>query len=328
MKLQSILLYVAAYGGGRVLGMPSREHYQLASGEMTPFPEWLSELTGLSQWPESDPPYIPLETIDLSIVPDYKPYREGECHLNPPESCSFDCYKCLAFDDIHTCSKLTQTFDDGPSGATSLLLDHLRHKTTFFNLGYNIVRNPSVYQRMLAEGHLVGTHTWSHPFLPSLTNEQIVAQLEWSVWAMNATGNHLPRWFRPPYGGIDNRVRAIARQFGLTTVLWDHDSFDWMLQSPEFSRTEQQIYDDVAEWIHGGTGIVLEHDGHERTVRIGIQVNNMIGHNQMTIAECAGGQDYLNSLPRFSRNSNPSSSLSSPNNPNNPFNGASAKDKT
>ncbi|AAS51884.1 ADL036Cp [Eremothecium gossypii ATCC 10895] len=299
-------LVLACASGRFAAAMPSQNEYEV-DAEMTPFPAWLTELTGLSQWPDADPPYIPIESIDLSKVPDYKPYREGECHLNPPESCSFDCYKCLAIDDVHTCPRLSQTFDDGPSEATLELLGHLNHKTTFFNLGYNIVRNPAVYRQVMAAGHLIGTHTWSHPFLPSLTNEQVVAQLQWSIWAMNATGNHLPRWFRPPYGGIDNRIRAIARQFGLTTVLWDRDTFDWMLQSSEFSRTEQQILDDVTEWMRTGTGLILEHDGHERTARMGIQVNDMIGPNQMTVAECAGGVDYLQSLPWFSRNSHLSS---------------------
>lgn len=305
-KFAPFLISLTAGYSNSILGQTRKqnEHFRVTTGEITPFPKWLTEITGLTVWPDSNPPYIPLPNIDLSLVPNYKPYREGECSLNPADSCSFDCFKCVAFDDIKTCSKLIQTFDDGPSEATPLLLNHLRHKTTFFNLGYNIVRFPSVYQRILSEGHLIGTHTWSHPFLPGLTNEQIVAQLEWSIWAMNATGNHLPRWFRPPYGGIDNRVRAIARQFGLTSVLWDHDSFDWMMQSNEFSRTEQQIYDDVGEWIRGGTGIILEHDGHEKTVNIGIKVNEMIGTNQMTISECAGGSDYLQSLPHFARNSN------------------------
>lgn len=64
---------------------------------------------------------------------------------------------------------------------------------------------------------------------------------------MNATGNHIPRYFRPPFGGMDNRVRAIARQFGLQAVLWDRDSFDWQLLTPN-PKTEEDILKDVCLW--------------------------------------------------------------------------------
>ncbi|GAV52023.1 hypothetical protein ZYGR_0AG00140 [Zygosaccharomyces rouxii] len=262
----------------------------------TPFPQWLTSFTGLTKWPGLDPPYIPLDFINMSRIPPYKQYSSGVCGANPPEACAFDCDGCTAPDDVKTCSKLSQTFDDGPSPATQKLLDTLKHKATFFNLGYNIVNNPEVYRKVLGKGHLIGTHTWSHPYLPSLSNEKIIAQIEWSVWAMNATGNHTPKWFRPPYGGIDNRIRAITRQFGLQAVLWDHDTFDWQLVTPDNTlppRSEQQIYDDVGKWKQDGKGLILEHDGSERTVDIGVNVNRIIGDDQLSVAQCVGGIDYI-----------------------------------
>lgn len=263
----------------------------------TPFPSWLHEFTGLEEWPGLDPPYIPLDFIDFSKIPNYEPYPQGKCGVNPRESCSFDCDKCVEPDDVYTCSKLSQTFDDGPSSATEKLLRSLNHKTTFFNLGINVVNNPIIYKKILEEGHLIGTHTWSHPFLPSLSNEQIIAQIEWSIWAMNATGNHTPKWFRPPYGAIDNRIRAITRQFGLQAVLWDYDSFDWKLLSNDDSRTEENIYSDVKEWKKVGRGIILEHDGARKTVDVGINVSEIIGDDQMTVAQCIGGIDYIKEYP-------------------------------
>lgn len=260
----------------------------------TPFPEWLTEFTGLTEWPGIDPPYIPMDFIDFSKVPDYKSYPQGVCGVNPRESCSFDCDKCVEPDDVYTCSKLSQTFDDGPSPATEKLLESLDHPTTFFNLGINIVNFPDTYKKILDAGHLIGTHTWSHPFMPSLTNEQIVAQLEWSIWAMNATGNHYPKWFRPPYGAIDNRVRAISRMFGLQAVLWDHDTMDWQLIAEDSNlRTEEQVYHDVQLWKRGKRGLILEHDGSEKTVNVGINVSKLIGDDQLTVAQCVGGIDYI-----------------------------------
>ena len=259
----------------------------------TPFPAWLTQFTGLTEWPGANPPYIPLDFIDFNKIEKYEPYKEGRCNKNPRESCSFDCHKCVAHDDVHSCAKLSQTFDDGPSVHTLTLLDKLQHKTTFFTLGMNVVERPEIYHTVMERGHLIGTHTWSHPFLPSLTNEQIIAQLEWSIWAMNATGNHLPKWWRPPYGGIDNRVRSIARQFGMQAVLWDHDTLDWLAASNPFQRTESAILKDVTEWKRTSNGLILEHDGSKKTVDIAMKVNDIIGSDQMTAAQCVGGIDYI-----------------------------------
>ncbi|KAH3670336.1 hypothetical protein WICMUC_004832 [Wickerhamomyces mucosus] len=257
-----------------------------------PFPDWLRSFTGLTEWPGLDPPYIPLDFIDFNSIPNFEPYNQGICP-GTRDSCSFDCYKCVEPDDILSCDKLSQTFDDGPSPATPKLLDHLTHKTTFFTLGVNVVRYPEIYRRARDSGHLMGSHTYSHKFLPSLTNEEIIAQIEWSIWAQNATGNHIPKWWRPPYGGIDNRIRSISRQFGLQAVLWDYDSFDWQLLSNQ--RTEQQVLDDARRWksqSNNPRGLILEHDGALQTVNVGIGVNEILGSDQKKVSECVGGVDY------------------------------------
>ncbi|CDO93319.1 unnamed protein product [Kluyveromyces dobzhanskii CBS 2104] len=281
------------------LGFPMDHEFRFPIGRTpksqskTPFPDWLTAATGLTEWPGSDPPYIPMDFINFDKIEKWRPYKEGRCTVNPRDSCSFDCDKCVAHDDVYTCRKLSQTFDDGPSQHTLTLLDHLKHKTTFFTLGMNIVDHPEIYRKIVDGGHLIGTHTWSHPFLPSLSNEEIIAQLQWSIWAMNATGNHLPKWFRPPYGGIDNRVRSIARQFGLQSVLWDHDTLDWMSVSNPFLRSESDILKDVREWAKSPSGIILEHDGNRKTVDIATKIDGIIGDDQLTAAECVGGIDYI-----------------------------------
>lgn len=263
----------------------------------TPFPQWLTDFTGMKQWPGLDPPYIPLSFIDMKKIPAYRTYRQGHCLRVSRDACSFDCHVCLRPDDVGTCSKLSQTFDDGPSKASLKLLDALENKSTFFVLGINTVNNPDVYHEIMKRDHLLGSHSWSHKFLPSLTNEEIIAQIEWSIWAMNATGGHYPKWFRPPYGGIDDRVRAITRQFGLQAVLWDHDSFDWSLISNRPIKSEEEIYRDVEGWKKVGTGLLLEHDGVDKTVDVGINVSRIIGKDQLTVAQCIGGIDYIRTFP-------------------------------
>ena len=271
----------------------------LLRSRQIPVPKWLKDFTGVDKWPGIDPPYIPLDFIDFTKIPNFKPYFQGSCPVEGRQSCSFDCFKCIEPDDVHSCPVLSQTFDDGPTTATQKLLDRFREKgqkSTFFNLGINVVSHPDIYQRMVNDGQLIGTHTWSHAFLPSLTNEQIIAQIQWSIWAMNATGNHIPKWFRPPYGAIDNRVRAITRQFGLQAVLWEHDTFDWMLLNQHNNqRTEQQILNDVAQWVAKlpRSGLILEHDSAEQTVQMGLKVSDLVGAAQLTVSQCVGGNDYI-----------------------------------
>ncbi|KAH3679816.1 hypothetical protein WICPIJ_008503 [Wickerhamomyces pijperi] len=257
-----------------------------------PFPKWLQDFTGLKDWPGLDPPYIPLDFLDLSKIPAFAPHEQGICPADRA-SCSFDCHKCVEPDDVFTCDTLSQTFDDGPSPATPKLIEHLKHKTTFFTLGINVVRYPEIYRQTRDAGHLMASHTYSHKFLPSLTTEQVIAQLEWSIWAQNATGNHLPKWWRPPYGGIDNRIRAIARQFGLQAVLWDYDTFDWQILSNQ--KTEAEVVSDVRRWVASPNprGLILEHDGAIQTVNAGIAVNDIIGPKQKKASECVGGIDYI-----------------------------------
>lgn len=265
----------------------------------TPFPKWLKDFTGMDQWPGLDPPYIPLDFIDMNRIKPMITYSQGECFKVPRDICSFDCHGCIQFDDINSCPRLSQTFDDGPSLATGKLLNNLNHKSTFFVLGINVVNYPDIYRRILAEGHLVGSHTWSHKYLPSLSNEEIIAQIEWSIWAMNATGHHYPKWFRPPYGATDDRVRSITRQFGFQNVLWNHDTFDWSLMTPRPQKDERTIYSDARRWKNQGTGLILEHDGSDRTVNVGIRLSKIIGPNQLTVAQCVNGHNYIREYSAF-----------------------------
>lgn len=74
------------------------------------------------------------------------------------------------------------TFDDGPSPrCTPRLLDGLRElgaKATFFVVGCQAVKDPDIVQRIAAEGHQVGNHSYDHADLHSLTSAQAMADLE------------------------------------------------------------------------------------------------------------------------------------------------------
>lgn len=244
-------------------------------------PAWLQDLTGLTDWPDTDPPYIPVEQLHLEDIPD-EPREMGECREG---DCAFDCDECVA-NDIASCPVLSQTFDDGPTPATAKLLQDIDGVSTFFVLGQNVVEHPAIFRKAQQDGHLMGTHAWSHEFLPALSNEEVAAQLLWSIWAMNATGNIIPRYFRPPYGGVDNRVRKIAHQLGLIVVLWDRDPQDWKLEQGD--TNVHQILELANVWnsMHPPRGLILQHDTNQRNVKAILAVNRLLPE-QMTVADCA-----------------------------------------
>lgn len=270
-----------------------------AAEQPLPFPQWLADFTGCTEWPGMNPPYIPLDFVNLDNLPENLEnwiHAEGVCgDVASSAACSFDCYNCVMSEDVHTCPSLTQTFDDGPSPFTPTLTSALTTPLTFFTIGVNVVRFPQIYRDTANKGHIMGCHTWLHPFLPGQTNTQIVAQIEWLIWAMNATYGHLPKWFRPPYGGIDNRVRAIIHQFGMQAVLWDFDTFDWQLAANNDDFGTDAMYGSVSNFIESNDhrGLILEHDSMAHTVNIGIHLHGLIGLEQMTVPQCAGGIDYV-----------------------------------
>lgn len=94
---------------------------------------------------------------------------------------------------------------------------------THFMIGGNILGNPSLMQRCANNGGHIAVHTWSHPYTTSLSNEDVLSELGWTMQLIaDLNGGRLPRYWRPPFGDVDNRVRAIAKGvFGLETVVWN-----------------------------------------------------------------------------------------------------------
>ncbi|KAI7903726.1 uncharacterized protein BX663DRAFT_471752 [Cokeromyces recurvatus] len=195
--------------------------------------------------------------------------------------------------DTKYCKKIGDfglTYDDGPLLPQSpedvwgepRLYDFLakyNQTATLFYVGSNVVNFPEAAVRALQSGHTLCVHTWSHPLMTSLTSHEIVAQLYWTLRVIKEATGVTTRCWRPPYGDVDDRVRAIAHQMGLSTILWDSDSFDWGLPSSAngFSGTytEEMIDGFFQQWIDDRKAgvdqqgrIVLEHEASNMTVAI------------------------------------------------------------
>ena len=159
---------------------------------------------------------------------------------------------------------IAMTFDDGPSSATTpRLLEILKQrniKATFFLIGENAASNPDIVRRILADGHEIGNHSWTHPQLSKLSDDRVTAEITNTQDAIKDASGFTPTLLRPPYGAITARQREwIESQFGLNIILWSVDPFDWKRPGP--SVITQRI---LSQTRPGA--IILSHDIHKQTV--------------------------------------------------------------
>ncbi|HCU48558.1 MAG TPA: polysaccharide deacetylase, partial [Micromonosporaceae bacterium] len=151
------------------------------------------------------------------------------------------------------------TFDDGPQPPyTGQVLDILARygvRATFFCVGLNASACPDLVARIQAEGHILGNHTWSHPFLPELSRVQLVEQIDRTDEAIaRSSGGAATKLFRPPYGSRTPDVVSWLADIGSTVVLWDVEPDDWSMPGAD---TIAQV---VLEQTRPGS-IILMHDG-------------------------------------------------------------------
>lgn len=151
------------------------------------------------------------------------------------------------------------TFDDGPSGLSSDILDLLaRHqvKATFFWQGNNLAEHRAIVRRAIAEGHTIGQHSWDHPHVAQMTPRVLLRnQILPTDRAFLELFGHQPRFYRPPFGEINtSQLDAISRQ-GLLTVGWSITSLDW----DEERNSAREVADKVLSELHPGA-IILMHD--------------------------------------------------------------------
>lgn len=189
-----------------------------------------------------------MKELDGYNIPDIAT-TDGTCGGSPQAAANaaqngwWTCGHYTRSTDIVECpTKMTwgSTFDDGPSLWTPKLLNFLKAhnlNTTFFAVGSRVVEYPPILVEEYMSGNEIAVHTWSHPAMTSQTNAQIVAELGWTRKAIQAVLGVTPVYWRPPYGDIDDRVRAIALAMGLVAVLWTtppngglpFDTNDWMV---------------------------------------------------------------------------------------------------
>jgi peptidoglycan/xylan/chitin deacetylase (PgdA/CDA1 family) len=162
--------------------------------------------------------------------------------------------------------RVALTFDDGPDLAhTPALLDALAElgaPATFFVVGKRVDEHPELTARIAREGHELGNHTYSHPYLPLARSRTVLRELAATDRAIARATGLVPALARPPYGGRSpHNIRAFER-LNKRVVLWDVNSFDWK------GRSAASIVERVLARVRPGSIILLHEarDGGETTI--------------------------------------------------------------
>lgn len=158
------------------------------------------------------------------------------------------------------------TFDDGPSKHwTEGLLDGLKErnvKATFFLIGANAEANPTLVERMVREGHLIGNHTYSHVQLTTISHEAAYREIDEANEVLSAAVGEGIHYIRPPFGSWQEGLDSLV---DMQVVLWDVDPQDWKVQNTE------RIVDNVLKDVKDGD-IVLLHDVYRESVEAALQI--------------------------------------------------------
>lgn len=161
-------------------------------------------------------------------------------------------------------SEVALTYDDGPNGRMTMELLELlaRHnaRATFFLVGQHVQRDPDTVRAVHAAGHLIGNHTWTHPWLVHRTAQNIREELTRCSAAIEDIVGEKVRYFRPPHGARRWAVLRIARELGMETVQWNAMGIDWKPIGPASIVANIDRGMRRAQARGRGTNILL-HDG-------------------------------------------------------------------
>lgn len=199
---------------------------------------------------------------------------------------------------IYACTKpdmVALTFDDGPYQFTSGILDEFAKynaKATFFLNGHNwgsmLDYKPTV-QRMLAEGHQIGHHTWSHQDLATLTADAVLLEMTKLEVALIPIIGKFPTYMRPPFFSYNTATLSIMGALGYHVIHANIDTFDYNNQNTCLIRNSIEYFEDG---LDRGGSIVLAHDVHKYTAENLVPAMLASLHRRnlraVTVGECLG----------------------------------------
>lgn len=167
----------------------------------------------------------------------------------------------LSFLPSRQAKEVCLTFDDGPSPTVTpkilAILKKYKIPATFFVLGQQAKRYPHLLRAIVHQGHVLGNHSYSHPFLPKLSASAQEKELSTTLDLLIPHQNSI-LWFRPPYGAYNHQLAKLAQEKNMSVVLWSVDPQDWKKPSANILRQR------ILKGLRPGA-IILLHDIHMTT---------------------------------------------------------------
>ena len=153
--------------------------------------------------------------------------------------------------------KIALTFDDGPhpryTDAILKILAENDIKATFFEIGINIKQYPKATSHVIAAGHEIGNHTYSHTTMKHLSGKELQAEIEQTDQLLRELGYEQVSLFRPPQGICTDVLFDVMGRTGKRAILWNIDTLDWA------HRSSDEIVREIEKHVGGGD-IILFHD--------------------------------------------------------------------
>ena len=157
------------------------------------------------------------------------------------------------------------SFDDGPAGSTSQVLDILKEnevEAAFFCIGKKIPGNEALIKRMVGEGHIIGNHSFSHhPLFDFFSSGKMLNDMIEMKQMINDITGLSPRFFRPPYGVTNPNVKKAVIRGGFISIGWSIRSYDTVF------KNRHRLLNKILSALKPGA-ILLLHDTSETTVAI------------------------------------------------------------
>ncbi|TKC18704.1 polysaccharide deacetylase family protein [Robertmurraya kyonggiensis] len=132
----------------------------------------------------------------------------------------------------------------------TLKKNHVR--ATFFLEGRWVKNNPELAKIIVAAGHEVGNHSYTHPDMKRLSGAMLRQEISKTNEVIKATTGKVPTLLAPPSGSMRDEVVSIAAEYDLRTIMWSVDTIDWQKPTPEV------LIQRVVTKVHPGA-IVLMH---------------------------------------------------------------------
>ncbi|POW07984.1 hypothetical protein PSTT_07860, partial [Puccinia striiformis] len=206
-----------------------------------------------------------------------------------------------------TCSRpglVSLTFDDGPFDFETEISDYLHARkiqSTFFVNGNNwgCIYDESIVQQLkhtFSQGHLIGSHTWSHANISTLSAERLHQELDLIEEALIKIIGAKPKFFRPPYGSYDQKSLGILKERGYVVANWTFDSGDAVGATPEQSIGG---YRNLAKKFPSSQ-ITLNHETYqttaEKVIPYAVPLLQKAGYRLVHMSECLGTGTNINDL--------------------------------